>query len=256
MSQTHRGGRNIVDIFWFWIFGRGLSLYLWHFVGFVLRLGVRQENCYLGTFYDLWPHQRLRVSEEAEWGGDSCDTAVMLRTQTQPQNMAQLGDQPVSQQFVNILSRSANTEILVLSETVYLCSSYRAPTVRVSSSLYPPPGPPLPRFSPHLITDWGGMWLIVDTYQVSSLYLRGADLCLNKHPHTRKYDPSFTHVTSQLHTKNISKHISDSWLAWLILAAIILTEFVFCSNYVRSQKVSAPVCRVRGGETQLEKCHI
>ena len=34
-------------------------VYLWHLVGFVLRLWVRQENCYLGTFYNLWPRTRL-----------------------------------------------------------------------------------------------------------------------------------------------------------------------------------------------------
>ena len=110
-------------IFWFWIFGLG-GCYLWHLVGFVLRLGVRQENCYLGTFYNLWPHShwgsRSEVSgTERAW--DSCDRDEILRTQQQPssQNMAPC------KYFIQPLENWNIGSVRDASASVYLCNSYQ-----------------------------------------------------------------------------------------------------------------------------------
>ena len=249
--QIRRLGGNFV-IFWFWIFGLG-GCYLWHLVGFVLRLGVRQENCYLGTFYNLWAHSHWRSRSKvsgAERAWDSCDRDEILRTQQQPssQNIP-------CKYFIQTLENWNIGSVRDASVSVYLCNSYQ-----LSEDHHHGISAPGPRLASHVSSSHqlrGGMWLIVDTYQVSSLYLRGADLCLNKHPSSRKYYPSRSvHITSQLQTKNLETFLSDIWLSWLIFAAIILTEFPFCTNYVRPQKLSVPWCRVPSGESQLEKCHI
>ena len=113
-------------IFWFWIFGLG-GCYLWHLVGFVLRLWVRQENCYLGTFYNLWAqHSHWRSRSEvsgAERAWDSCDRDEILRTQQQPssQNMAQ----PPCKYFIQPLENWNIGSVRDASVSVYLCNSYQ-----------------------------------------------------------------------------------------------------------------------------------
>ena len=79
----------------------------------------------------------------------------------------------MSQHLVNILSGIGKTEILVLT-SVFICVTHTPPGCQRIIMLYPPPGPG-PTLASHVTGSHhhrGGMWLIVDTYQVSSLYLR------------------------------------------------------------------------------------
>ena len=58
------------------------ACYLRHLVGFVLRLWVRQENCYLGTFYNLWPRTRLWRTLKSEELGQLWQSRDIENTET------------------------------------------------------------------------------------------------------------------------------------------------------------------------------
>ena len=143
----------------------------------------------------------------AERAWDSCDRDEILRTQQQPssQNMAQ----PPCKYFIQPLENwNIGSAVRDASVSVYLCNSYQ-----LSEDHHHGISAPGPRLASHVSSSHqlrGGMWLIVDTYQVSSLYLRGADLCLNKHPSSRKYYPSLYALYTSLHNFRLKtwKHFS------------------------------------------------
>ena len=255
-ASSVRGKSGIWNvIFWFWIFGLGLLFATLGWLCFE-TWGETGKLLFGNILQFVAPHQALTDSEV--W---RAETVVTQPRYWEHWDIVTKYGSAACKYFIKIRQ---NSEILVLSElketlSVYLCNSYRESNCQWIIMVCPPPV--YSTLASHFASSHHHRGRnVTDSWYISSL----------KSVFARSWSVSkqtsllpqilplllSTHITSQLQTKNIILSGCDIWLSWLIFAAIILTEFPFCTNYVRPQKASVPACRVPSGETQLEKCHI